>query len=118
MAKKKEDKEELDLAGAKKKPAITTTTKPEDLAVDPTITNNEKVRAEKAEADALARKKEIDEEVAKRVAAMQGMQVNNKVIKDVVVNESEELINAVKKDAEERKKDFSFCPVTGVLVVA
>lgn len=113
MAVAAEVKEEKDL------PIVTTAgTKPEDLRVDATITNSEVDKAVAASKAAAEAKAKADAEKAEMTAALRGRHVDNKAVQNVYAGESRELVAAVKEDAEKRGKQFSVCPISGVLVVS
>ena len=90
----------------------------EKLAIDPTITQEETKKADKAKEDAMKAKKAAEKIIEKETNKMKAEdQVDAVALRKGEVKESEELTKAVKADAEKRGKTFGKCIATGVLVV-
>jgi hypothetical protein len=88
------------------------------MAIDPSTTQPETVKAEEANAKAKEAHKDAEATLQKETNKMTAdTTVNAKDLRKGVVPESSELIKAVKADAKERGKTFSTCPVNGVLIV-
>lgn len=90
------------------------------LAIDPTVTQDQTKESEEVNAKAMKDKLANEAVVQKETNKMSAeTQVNAKDEKrGVEVVESDDLKEAVAKDAKERKKTFTECPITGVLVVS
>lgn len=87
-----------------------------EVKAKPDAEDPEVEAAAQASQTAAEHKAEHDKAVVEKNAALKGHKVNaNDVLK--TVGESKDLIKAVKEDAEKRGKNFSVCPISGVLVV-
>lgn len=87
----------------------------EGLREDPTIEQKETKKAEETNKSQLAAKKKEEAKVAKETAKMKAPDQVRRSTTDVI-EESEELVEAVTKDAESRGKTVERCVVTGVLI--
>ncbi len=108
------------MANKKNKPTVTLKTKKDvvkdGMSVDPTIEQHESQKSEGIQANQAKAKASHDKIVARSTAVMKGEQIGV-LSRNTVKEQSEELIDAISKDAEVRKKKTNICPITGVIVV-
>lgn len=86
------------------------------LRVDPTITQKETERAASEQEAAMEAKLVREAEEAEKAQKFESDSVDVSK-KPKVLSEGKGLKEVVAADAKERKKEFTTCPVTGVLIV-
>lgn len=103
-----------------KKPQLKTEVKEKvnTLAVDPTITQDETAKA--VEVNKAAMEAKLASEAIKQKETNAMTSESPVDVKDLKrgkeTKESKELVEAVKADAKKRGKEFTTCPVSGVLI--